>query len=75
MAIACKCDRCNKLFEKSNDNDYNCIIVGTRDIYTRNINNSNKHYYDLCPSCNESLKIWLNEYYNKKVKGELKNEY
>lgn len=45
MSRACKCDRCNKFYEKLNDN------TGIAAISVKYVDDYKSSYYDLCPDC------------------------
>lgn len=53
MSRACKCDRCNKFYEKPDDND----VIGVAFSYDRK-----PSYYDLCPDCVKEFHEWFRKY-------------
>lgn len=60
MSLACKCDRCGKLYERYRDTKYGnangfqfCRISSEGIVESRLIEN------DLCPKCMEELKGWF----------------
>nr|DAG67421.1 MAG TPA: Beta-galactosidase [Bacteriophage sp.] len=56
MSRACKCDRCNKFYERLDDNDaIAAISVKFVDTY-------NSSYYDLCPDCVKEFHEWFGKY-------------
>lgn len=60
MALACKCDRCQKFFPPDDDGK-----ITKLDIYRRSINylgggSEIDETYDLCDSCFEDLLSWVN---------------
>ena len=60
MSIACKCDRCGKLFEMSNEGrGYHipAIEILYRDLW-RNASNDRKTY-ELCYECFDELLRWI----------------
>lgn len=60
MSIACKCDRCGKLFEMSNEGrGYHipAIEIQYRDLW-RNTSNDCK-IYELCYECFDELLRWI----------------
>lgn len=59
MSRACKCDRCNKFYERPDDNDaIAAISVKFVDTY-------NSSYYDLCPDCVKEFHEWFGKYGNE----------
>ena len=56
MSRACKCDRCNKLYEIPNDD---CAIAA---ISVKYVDTYNSKYYDLCPECVKEFHEWFRKY-------------
>lgn len=56
MSRACKCDRCNKLYEILNDD---CAITGISVKYADGYHSS---YYNLCPDCVKEFHEWFGKY-------------
>ena len=56
MSRACKCDRCNKFYEKLDDN------TGIAAISDKYVNNYATCYYDLCPDCVKEFHEWFGKY-------------
>ena len=60
MAIAKRCDRCEKLYEEYNTKKSNTNING---IMTLNIDKHQKYFlsgpYDLCPDCSSEFMKWF----------------
>lgn len=56
MSNARKCDRCNKFYERPDDNDaITAISVEYVDTYKSS-------YYDLCPECVKEFHEWFRKY-------------
>lgn len=69
MSIAIRCDRCHKIFDWSEDNDWNgaCFVFN-------DVNRSVKDFsdkYDLCPSCVKELADWFKSESSLKEKVEV----
>lgn len=63
MALAKKCDRCGKMYEKYNK-DYNCDEKNMNGFADICISPSGGNYivqdtYDLCEECKNALKDWF----------------
>lgn len=56
MSRACKCDRCNKFYERLDDN------TGIAAISVRYVDLYKSSYYDLCPDCVEEFHEWFRKY-------------
>lgn len=62
MALACKCDRCKKFFSPTGADRVTKIKVGKFSIREDCRGPIEITDYDLCDSCADTLKFWLNEY-------------
>lgn len=57
MSMVIKCDRCHKIFDWSEDNDWNgaCFVFNGANHSVKDFSGA----YDLCPSCVEELEYWF----------------
>ena len=57
MSMAIRCDRCGKIFDWSEDNDWNgaCFVFNGANHSVKDFSGA----YDLCPSCVEELEYWF----------------
>lgn len=63
MALAKKCDKCGKMYEKYNE-DYNSAEKNINGFATICVSPNGNNYivqevYDLCEECRDSLKEWF----------------
>lgn len=56
MSRACKCDRCNKFYERLDDN------TGIAAISVKYVDDYKSSYYDLCPDCVKEFHEWFRKY-------------
>ncbi len=56
MSSACKCDRCNKFYERTKNN------VGITAISVEYADSYRTSYYDLCPDCVKEFHEWFRKY-------------
>lgn len=68
MALACKCDRCGKLYISYRMPVRKYKVNGIITIDRSNDNSSymKQEYIDLCPDCMETFSKWLNYFKEKK---------
>lgn len=69
MALACKCDRCQKFFSPTEKGRVTKIKVGKFSIREDCRGPVDDTDYDICDSCAEELNFWLNEYNRKETKS------
>lgn len=67
MAVACKCDRCKKLFEASYNGRVKRICIGSFSLLSDGRGPLEDEKKDLCDSCFETLNKYLHEYDSKEV--------
>lgn len=67
MSLACKCDRCQKLFSIENNVEVKKIKIGSGPLHDDLKGRYNLDEYDLCDSCAEDLVAWFE-------KGEKEDE-
>lgn len=61
MALACRCDRCQKLYSPDGNERIKKVTIELCSIYHNDLRGGIKaKSYDLCPSCINFLENWLN---------------